>query len=167
MGSREMSIKQFAAYQHRLAETFWDELAKGARIAGMRAQRHMVQVTSAAKPAPVNTGQFRRAWKSDVLRASHSVMLEVYNPTPYAPIIEYGRRPGKRPPRQAIEQWVERKFGVKNEADKRAIAFVVARKIGQRGIEGKHLLEGAIPDLEKMIIDEIKQHLDRVIARGG
>ena len=128
----------------------------------------MVRVTANTKPyPPKDTGRFQDAWKTEALRESHTVKLDVYNPTPYAAIIEYGRRPGKFPwPINPLEKWVERKFGIKDEAEKRAVAFAVGRKIKQRGIPGKHLLENAIPDLERLIVEEIKSVLDKLIDKG-
>lgn len=47
--------------------------------------------------------------------------------------VEHGRGPGKFPPRAPIELWVRRKMGVADDAEVRAVAFLVARAIARRG----------------------------------
>jgi hypothetical protein len=53
----------------------------------------------------------------------------------YLPIVERGRRPGRRPPVQALVLWVVRKLGITDEKRARSVAFLIARKIGRRGTE--------------------------------
>jgi hypothetical protein len=45
---------------------------------------------------------------------------------------ETGRKPGKWPPRQPIQQWVEAKLG-KTGSDAKSIAYLIQRKIGNEG----------------------------------
>jgi hypothetical protein len=52
--------------------------------------------------------------------------------TPYAPVIEYGRKPGTMPPVDAIKLWVVRKLGISGkEAD--SAAWGIAKNIAKRG----------------------------------
>jgi hypothetical protein len=71
----------------------------------------------------------------------------------YANVVEEGRAPGKRqPPVDAILQWMKDKpirlrsasgFVKTTEAKKRAVAFLIARKIGKEGTEGTHYMRDA------------------------
>lgn len=64
----------------------------------------------------------------------------------YAPIVEVGRRPGKRPPVEALVTWVTRKLGVA-PGEAARVAFLVSRKIGARGYAGYHMFERAAQQL--------------------
>lgn len=82
----------------------------------------------------------------------------------YWQYVEYGRRPvSKRPPIEAIERWIEVKpiipYAVNGKVpDTRQLAFLIARKIGRDGIEGKKPLTKAMySDNAENIIQEIKQ----------
>lgn len=77
--------------------------------------------------------------------------------------LEYGRRAGKQPPIEAIEEWIRVKpiipYAVNGKVpDTRQLAFLIARKIGREGIEGKKPLTNAMySDTAENIIQEIKQ----------
>ena len=61
----------------------------------------------------------------------------------YAKYIEFGRRAGKRPPLQPLEDWVKKK-GIESDPKKiKGVAFVVARKIGNVGIKKSPFLRPA------------------------
>lgn len=46
-----------------------------------------------------------------------------------------GRGPGKLPPPQPIEDWVEVKLNISDPKQRRGVAFLIRRKIGQQGTE--------------------------------
>lgn len=77
--------------------------------------------------------------------------------------LEYGRRAGKQPPIEAIEEWIRVKpiipYAVNGKVpDTRQLAFLIARKIGREGTEGKKPLTNAMySDKAEDIIQEIKQ----------
>lgn len=48
--------------------------------------------------------------------------------------MENGRKPGKYPPRQAIEDWIDAK-GLRYTIKKSSLAFLIQRKIAQEGIK--------------------------------
>ncbi len=57
--------------------------------------------------------------------------------------VERGRRPGKRPPMDKIEAWIQRTELANIAASEgitiRQLAFLIARKIGREGTEGKQV----------------------------
>ncbi len=62
--------------------------------------------------------------------------------SPYGDVVEMGRRPGpiSREGMEGLRRWVEVKLGVSGkEADR--VAFLVGRKIRQKGFAGAHMFE--------------------------
>jgi hypothetical protein len=118
----------------------------------------------------LNTGYYARAWKTEKVMESSSAFdgyIRVFNQAPYAGVIEYGRRAGVRPPAAALVPWVRRKLGV---SAKKApgVAFVIARKIGARGIPGKHVLTDPAyqTHLQQLFVSELKRTLTNVLTTG-
>jgi hypothetical protein len=66
----------------------------------------------------------------------------------YIPMLERGRRPGKRPPSAALVLWVTRKLGIVDAKKARGVAFVIARKIGRVGTDGAAMFFQARQRLE-------------------
>jgi len=58
--------------------------------------------------------------------------LTIYSNKKYFTVLETGRKPGKRPPIDAIEQWVRLK-PITSDISPRSLAFLIARKIGEEG----------------------------------
>lgn len=82
-----------------------------------------------------------------------------FNPLIYAPAVEYGRRPGKRPPVGPIELWVNRRLGIGGK-EGRQVAYLIARAIGRRGTKGARMAEKGFNQTEPIIIrlyDEIPE----------
>ena len=141
---------------------------------------------------PVNTGEYRRAWK--VRSISNGAL--VFNPTKQAGIIENGRRPGfgvSREGQEALARWVhlhgmdrqpmsirEKRAGRKlraagiskqglrarkmwtQENRARGIAFVIARAIKRRVTPGKNILGQAKPIITMQVLNDV----DAVMVRG-
>lgn len=84
----------------------------------------------------------------------------------YAPIVEVGRRPGKRPPIEAIRLWVVRKLGV-SPAQARSVAFLVARKIGRRGTDGAHMFQRAATALVPVAQQRFQALQERILRVLG
>lgn len=86
-----------------------------------------------AKATPVGVTSFlRRAWAVD--HRPRELMVRVVNIEEYGPVLEGGRRPGKRfPPVFAIQLWVKRVLGISDEKEIRSVAFLVGRKIARHG----------------------------------
>lgn len=88
----------------------------------------------------------------------------------YWKYVEYGRRPGKMPPVDAIEQWVRVKPVVPDSRsgripDTKQLAYLIARKIGREGIEPKHYLTNTLYSEEvNIIIEALRRTLtDQII----
>lgn len=87
---------------------------------------------------------------------------------PYWYYIEHGRGPGKFPPIQAIQHWMEVKHIVPRE-DRTVpqVSYLIARKIAKEGTQGKHAVEGTVtyientffPRLYSAIVTDIRENL--------
>lgn len=122
---------------------------RGLLSASRQALPILVRQTDTAAPASargsrgaVNTGAYRAAWKAEPKQGLLSMRygLLVSNRMPYSGVIEYGRRRGaKAPPTEPIARWAQRKLGLPYPKAK-GIAFVIARKIGERGLQPRRVL---------------------------
>lgn len=79
----------------------------------------------------------------------------------YPVIMEFGRKPGKMPPPQALERWVHIKLGVPVE-DAPGVAFQVARRIGARGIKGKKFMARGWKAARPLIVQEFDYALRKI-----
>lgn len=88
---------------------------------------------------------------------------------PQMPTLEAGRKAGAAmPPPAALELWVKRVLGVP-DTEVKAVAFIVARSIGQKGFKGAKMFEegfeSATPVINKFLIeglDELMKELAEV-----
>jgi hypothetical protein len=88
--------------------------------------------------------------------------LVIFSSWKYFTVLETGRKPGKQPPRDKIEEWVvQRGIGGDNP---KSLAFLIARKIGEEGsiLYRKGGKSGVISDYinEKYIQDNLLVKLD-------
>jgi len=82
-------------------------------------------------------GAFRGANYIQLTGNASSVGGKVANRSPHAFYVEYGRKPGKRPPVAALRGWAGRVLGDENAA------FALAKAIGLRGTQGKFIYRDA------------------------
>lgn len=75
----------------------------------------------------------------------------------YAMAVEKGTRP-HWPPVQVLEPWA-RRHG--------AVAFLVARAISRRGTKGHHMLENALEDNRRKVIQFFEEHNRRVVKEAN
>lgn len=59
--------------------------------------------------------------------------LVIFSSKKYFTVLETGRKPGKRPPIDVIEEWVKAKPVQPSGISTRSLAFLIARKIGEEG----------------------------------
>lgn len=166
------SLADAPALFRKLGNRTRSALMLGARSAALQMVPIMVRQTDKAPPASqrgsrgaVNTGEYRRRWKATALTgASGNVGVLVGNSAPYAGIIEYGRRKGaKRPPTEPIARWAQRKFGIPYQAAK-GIAFVIARRISQRGLLARHVLTGR--QTEQLLLEALERDVLHELIRA-
>ena len=110
---------------------------------------------------------------SNTLHDNASTVIEVngltlsvsFNLEDYWKYVEYGRRPGKRPPIDAIEQWIKVKPIVPDPINgkipsTRQLAFLISRKIGREGTRAQRPLESAVySDNMEMLINQLKNEI--------
>lgn len=110
---------------------------------------------------------------SNTLSDSADVIVEVNGTTlsvsfileDYWKYVEYGRRPGKRPPIDAIEQWIKVKPIIPDPINGRIpstkqLAFLISRKIGMEGTKAQRPLESAVySDSMEMLIAQLKNEI--------
>ena len=82
---------------------------------------------------------------------------------PYAPFVNYGRKPGKRPPVEAILKWVALKPVKTGDKDARSVAFAIAAAIGKRGVKPKLFFEKTLslmtPRVEEIFTDALRDEV--------
>lgn len=88
--------------------------------------------------APRDTGALRRSITPQVKPLSARVFTR--RGAAYFPVMEFGRRPGKKmPPPQALKGWA-RRHGFPTTP---GALFALARSIGRRGIKGRFFMRAA------------------------
>lgn len=166
-----MSAGAVARADSQAAKMTYTQLVVAARMAALKG-REMLRARTATfiatggfKMGIIDTGRYYRGWAVRRIPAGFSL----YNRAPYADVIEFGRRPGaKPPPSKALIGWVMRNIGggvtkettkggvfstrvtkIKRTADSKVagIAYVIARAIGRRGIKGKLVMFGIFDKL--------------------
>ena len=167
-----------AALRRRNRATL-DAIALGTRVGAQRGRTLIVRKT------PTDQGQLRASWsvaggqRTGGLRGR--LLAELFNDAPHAGIIERGARPHSvnRAGIEALTQWVWRKrrsFGIvtasgnaargkKAQAQARAIAFAIARKIAAKGQVGQFFVRKNKPALEKAMIREVRRALRKSARR--
>lgn len=85
----------------------------------------------------------------------------------YWKYVEYGRKPGKWPPREAIENWIRVKRILPKPMTLKSgktviptipqLSFLIARSIGQHGTKGKHYFQNAFDKLKAEFTEKIEQ----------
>lgn len=126
-------------------------IARGAQIV----HREVVKAIEAVH-AVASTDLVKSVTVSPITIGVGGIQGTVSSDKEYAPVVEYGRRPGRRPPpRDRILEWMVLKGLEPSESG----AYLIARKIGRDGIEGKHPfqkgVENAMPEVEQEAVKEI------------
>ena len=83
---------------------------------------------------------------------------------------EYGRRPGKFPPPNAILKWVQFKKLVPYSNNGKVpstnqLVYLISRKIALKGTEGKHLLQQTIDETYDTLVDQLVEVITNEIEK--
>ena len=84
----------------------------------------------------------------------------------YSMAVETGARP-HFPPSSALVLWVQRKLHVSDEKKALQIAFLIARKISQRGTQGAHMFEIAFNQLQTEATPIMERELAVALTAAG
>ncbi len=130
--------------------------------------------------APVYTGELANGIQlrpAQVLQTGPSIAIRasVFTTVPHGVIMEEGRAPGRWPPFAPIHRWVELKVrrgqmdvswtGIRDEARAiRSAAFVIQRKIGQKGIDPRKFFEKAAGRLDPLFQQQMQEAADAAAA---
>ena len=116
---------------------------------------------------PVDTDKLRGGITSETISVFPDLVGSVSSgPTPYAPVVEYGRKPGKFPPVDVIKKWVIRKLQVPEE-EVDSVAFLVGRHIATHGIEGKFMFKEGLEASEPYINQLFNSAVARATAKAN
>lgn len=110
------------------------------------------------KKSPVDTGQYASSWA--LTEEEKGILLG--NFAPHAPIIEYGARPFT-PPIGPLLAWAKRVLGDGSQppnysSEVWALAKATQKKISEKGMMPKHVLENSLD----MIVENIKREIQEL-----
>lgn len=117
----------------------------------------------------VVTGLLRQSGKVESNRARKEVTVGFFdtrNRKGYATYVEYGRRAGKFPPLDMIEQWVRKKgsgtraAARRSEKELRSAAFLIARSIAQNGTQPHPFFTPALDKNRTKIVKAVQDAVD-------
>lgn len=142
-----VAMANAGALFQRMADQTPDIIRRGLLSASAQMVPILVRATNTAPPASakgskgaVNTGDFRRRWSAMPETQGRTQGVLVGNSSPYAGVIEYGRRAGaKMPPIEPLARWAQRKLQLPY-AQAKGLAFVMARNIKRRGLRPRLIL---------------------------
>lgn len=121
-----------------------------------------IQTKPVTKYGAVNaSGRLAKSVKFDVKNSTLTIYAEQY-----IGALEFGRRSGKRPPKDVIRKWIDEKGIIPNGISKDSLAFLIQRKIGEEGTTiwqqgGSDLVSGIFNDQLK---DSIANDFYNLIA---
>lgn len=74
-------------------------------------------------------------------------------------------QPAFFPPPSALEPWVKKKMGITDPEEVERVAFLVARKIGQKGLEPRKFLERPLHEAMQGMGDRVAAHIRKGLGR--
>jgi hypothetical protein len=162
----KVAPKDLGRYEKRLSAGVFKRAVKEGQMEAAKASLHLLQQrTRTAPPASANGGRgavdteaFLKGWKVE----SSGLETAVRNRAKHAVFVEEGRKAGRPPPVRALIPWVRRKLGPPTEL-LGAVAFLVARAIGRRGLWGRFILAGAIQKIDKIHTAAVSKALEKAL----
>jgi hypothetical protein len=164
----KMSPATYSFYMNLLAERYMPALRHGILSGAMRCIPFLQKRTDEAVPASetgsrgaFNYGRYKMGWKYAYIPEG----AKVYNQTPYAGVIEYGRRP-KYPGKEgvnALHRWVQRKFSL-SEYEAKPIARAIAWRLGKRPLRPRLVMTGELQKMVELVTKEVEFELDHELG---
>ena len=119
----------------------------------------------------VVTGQLRASGKVQKVEGDEQALDAGFfsEGNGYAYFVEYGRRatrsntPGVPTLRQAIEQWLRKKFGIPQGKELKSRAFLIARAIHKKGTKPHPFFAPAVEKNKKQVNDAITMAIQQEI----
>lgn len=139
--TKRLTLDQFSAWLVQQGPKLEQAGVRGMRKAGAFLVGEVVRQIDRAEPRPaVDTGELRNSANLHPHPDGAIVSVDA----PHAAFVEYGRRPGRMPPPQPIEDWVRRKSaGDLTEAEIKSAAYAIRRSIALNGIVPRHYFRKA------------------------
>lgn len=82
----------------------------------------------------------------------------------YAWFVEFGRRAGKFPPLDEIQQWVYKKLHMDEKAS-RSVGFLIARKIAKFGTKPHPFFQPAVEKIMPKLEEYVKQEWEQKVGK--
>lgn len=124
-----------------------------------RGQAHVVGLTNQKRL--VDRGRYKAGFRVAPM-PGNPITSQLRNDTPYANVIEWGRRPMRPgPPLEPILGWVRRKLGLKGNEAKSA-AWAIREAIHRRGLRPHHLMRQTRDLMRTWFQQEVERRLGRL-----
>lgn len=94
-------------------------------------EKHLNELKDTIKAEMRNKGLYNSGETSDSLDVKNNTLFG----SEVILYLDQGRKPGKHPPPQNIVEWVRSKLGINDLKKSRQIAYLVGRKISEKGTE--------------------------------
>jgi hypothetical protein len=150
----------------RIAETIKRQLQKAKDMGADKAADIVYKeiIASITRERAIASSELLRSVRVTKLRsATNLTQLQVFSDSPYAAIVEEGRRAGaKMPPVNIIYDWMLQK-GLEPSYNG---AYLIARAISQRGIPAKKVFQKGVDRAEPMIDNAINVILSEIFGKG-
>lgn len=152
MSVRSINLRDFAPELGKWSEKHITEV-RDATARGV-----LKSIPDLVKASPVDTGLYATSWDMTVTETS----VIIGNSAPHAPIIEFGARPFT-PPIAPLLAWAKRVLKDGSQPPSYSpevwkLAVGTQKKIAEQGMQPRHILENAIPQ----IIANIRQEYEKL-----
>jgi len=148
VGARELAV----AFD-KVWETVKEETTQAVVKATIEAKN------KAQELSPIDMGKLRASITYEApLYTSKGTMGRVGTNTMYARYMEEGTRP-HFPPVSALKGWAKRVLGNEN------LAYVVAKKIAQRGTKGRFYFKGALEYAQPILDSKLREALGNIVNK--
>lgn len=170
---QKINMDQWAKYFLELRSNFEPAIKRGLLSGAVRCIPYLQERTKTALPAKkdssffgaFNTGHYHARWRASVL-PNGSV---VYNTSPYAGVIEGGRRlaPVSKAGRQNIERWAIHKLHL-SQSEAKGVAWAISFSMWKRcGLQPRKVMTGdeQLGEMTQMVEEEVVHEIGKELAK--